>query len=517
MPDLQFFGRRKIFSTCSVIDETNVIEEVNKALMFHFCNLAEEDYLYWYRRGICPILERKKEIRPEICNKVVIPNADYVCTFKNGYFLTDSISYIARKAENADKVAEYNEYIHLSGRDIADNQTVDNFHTMGLGVEYVEPDRGESTSVPYHVYALDPRSAFVVYSMRPGNPPLMGVNMVVETRVIDDVPKTFCKIDVFTQTNVYRLSGYLTGNYMTERPSMSVQGVADSIDSTEINVIGEIPIVEFVYNGNRMSAFENAITIMDAINLAESNRLDGDEQAVQQLCVAYNCNFEEGTTANTIRQAGMIVLKSTSENKADFKILDSQLDQTATQTMIDDLYDQMLEKCGVPSSTRDAASTSDNVGAVFLRNGWGAADTACRNTEDYFRESNRLMDKIILAILKRKGFVLDPSDIDIVIHRADMSNMVNKTQAAMNLKELGLSPELVLKKTGISSDPIADVNASKKYIDIHWAAPQMYWEKGDKSQSGSDTWNQLERKPGEEPKAEPSQNTAPDPMSGNEN
>lgn len=507
MPDMPFFGRRKIFSTCSDINEENVVEEVNKALMYHFQNLIEEDYLYWYRRGICPILERKKEVRPEICNKVVIPNADYVCTFKNGYFLTDAISYIARKADKADLVSEYNDYIHLSGRDIADNKTVDNFHTMGLGVEYVEP----GDDVPYHIYALDPRSAFVVYSMAPGNPPMMGINMVVETVVVDDIPKTYTKIDVFTKTNVYRLSGYLTGNYMTERPSSVAQDVAVSLDKVESNVIGEIPLVEFVYNGNRMSAFENAITIMDAINLAESNRLDGDEQAVQQLCVAYNCQFEEGTTANTIRQAGMIILKSTSENKADFKILDSVLDQTATQVMIDDLYCQMLEKCGVPSSTRDAASTSDNVGAVFLRNGWGAADTACRNTEDYFRESNRLLDKVILAILNRKGFVLNVSDMDIVIHRADMSNLVAKTQAAMNMKELGLSPELVLKKTGISADPIADVDASKKYIDIHWSAPQVFWQKGDQKQS--DNWNDLERKPGEEP----DQQKAPDPMSANEN
>lgn len=465
MADLHFFGRRKILSTCDVINEVNVLDEVNKALVFHFTNLAEEDYLYWYRRGICPVLHRTKEVRPEICNRVVIPNADYVCTFKNGYFLTDSVSYVARNPQKADQVKQYNEFMHLSGREIADNETVNWFHTVGLGVEYVEP----GTDVPYHIYPLDPRSAFVVYSMRPGNPPLMGINMVTETYKNDEgVPVTMFKIDCFTKDSVYKMHGSVIGNYMTERVDPNPMSVACSLDSVSPNVIGEIPLVEFVYNANRMSAFENALSIMDAINLAESNRLDGDEQAVQQLCVAYNCQFEEGTTANTIRQAGMIVLKSTGDNKADFKILDSVLDQTATQTMIDDLYNQMLEKCGVPSSARDVASSSDNVGAVYLRNGWGAADTACRNTEDYFRESNRLLDRVILAILKRKGFELSVYDFDIVIQRANMSNLLVKTQAALNMKELGLSPEITLKSSGLSADPIADVEASQKWIDQKW-------------------------------------------------
>lgn len=464
MTDLHFFGRRKIFSMNDVINETNVMDEVNKALVFHFTNLAEEDYLYWYRRGICPILQRTKEIRPEICNRVVVPNADYVCTFKNGYFLTDSVSYVARNPEKADLVKQYNEFMHLSGREIADNETVNWFHTVGLGVEYVE--QGED--VPYHVYALDPRSAFVVYSLKPGNPPLMGINMVTETVVKDNITTTFCKIDCFTTDYCYRMSGYITGDIMTVRALPQPLTIATSLDEVRPNVIGKIPMVEFVYNGNRMSSFENALSIMDAINLAESNRLDGDEQAVQQLCVAYNCQFEEGTTANKIRQAGMIVLKSTGDNKADFKIMDSRLDQTATQTMIDDLYNQMLEKCGVPSSSRDAASSSDNVGAVYLRNGWGAADTACRNTEDYFRESNRLLDGIILSILRRKGFELSVFDFDIVIQRANMSNLLVKTQAALNMKELGLSPEITLKTSGLSSDPIADVESSQKYIEQKW-------------------------------------------------
>lgn len=223
-----------------------------------------------------------------------------------------------------------------------------------------------------------------------------------------------------------------------------------------------------------MSAFESAISIMDEINNIESNRADGVELAVQQLCVAYNCNFDDGVTANSIRQAGMIVLKSTNESaKADFKILESTLDQTQTQTTLDDLYTQMLEKCGVPSSNRDAGSTSDNVGAVYLRSGWASADTDCRNTEDLFKESNKLFDKVFLKILETTAqFKIDESDFELCFPRTDMTNLLAKVQVAQGMKELGFSPALAFERSGLSNDALNDIELSKEYIEQKWSNQQ---------------------------------------------
>lgn len=470
-------GRRKIFILEENINKDNVVSILNSVLSLHFENLQEEDYLYWYRRGIQPILKRTKEVRPEICNKVVVNNANQVVVFKNGYFLTKPAFYKARKEENkvTKKVKKLNEYLYLSGKQQADNKVVNWFHTTGLGVVYLEPNKDyDAKECPVKVYALDPRNAFVVYSYNAGNKPLMAVNMVqVNGQVL---------YDVFTKDYVFKIKGStLTktalGQNASEALGDSISGGATEVVKTEKNIIGLIPIIEYTYNDNRMSAFECAISIMDEINNIESNRADGVELAVQQLCVAYNCNFDEGTTANSIRQAGMIVLKSTNDSaKADFKILESTLDQTSTQTTLDDLYTQMLEKCGVPSSNRDAGSTSDNVGAVYLRSGWASADTDCRNTEDLFKESNRLFDEVFLKILEDSvQFKLAPSDFELCFPRTDMTNLLAKVQAAQGMKELGFSPELALERSGLSNDAINDVEMSRKYIDIKWGqqAPQV--------------------------------------------
>lgn len=459
---MELNGRRKIYTAAEVINAENVISEVNHALAYHIQNFIEEDYLYWYRRGKQPIMYRTKEIRPEICNKVVVNNADMVVTFKNGYFLTKPAFYVGRKDDESvtKKVTELNDLLYTSGKTMADNEVINWFHTVGLGALFVEPNKDDTEITPVNVYALDPRSAFVVYSMKPGNKPVMGINVVVLEKEIF--------VDVFTESNVFRLYG--VSNLQTVRDETDAMATVNVIRDIKPNLIGVIPIIEYQYNENRMSAFETAIDLMDEINNVESNRIDGIEQFVQSLIITTNVDFEdEDITANKIRKVGMINLKSVGENKADFKIMSEQLDQTQTQVTLDDLYEQMLDKCGVPSSVRDSGSTSDNVGAVYLRSGWAMADTHARNCEDCFIRANKQFDKVFVAILKKSNKMdINLDDFELKIVRNDMNNLLVKSQAALNMKQLGFAPAIAFERSGLSNDPLSDMEISKDYIDAVW-------------------------------------------------
>ena len=70
IPGRVLYGRRDIFSGVDEITEENVIDEVNSALVYHLQNVAEEEYLYWYRRGLQPILKRTKERRLRLATKL---------------------------------------------------------------------------------------------------------------------------------------------------------------------------------------------------------------------------------------------------------------------------------------------------------------------------------------------------------------------------------------------------------------------------------------------------------------
>lgn len=460
----EMYGRLDIYASSDEITPENVVSELNTALPYHVQNLLQEDFLYWYRRNVQPILHRTKEVRPEILNIVQENHADEIVAFKNGYFLTKPAFYIARRSAAQSKVNKLNEYLYRSFKHAADNKAVNWFHTVGKGVILVEPDRDNDPETPVHAYALDPRSAFVVYSMRPGNEPVMGVNMVV----VDDR----AKFDVYTKDMIFHLSGGVTGRMLTTQVNSSFLATAVNVDSYEPNPLGLIPIIEYRYNSINMGAFESVLPLLDEINNIISNACDGVEQFIQSLAIATNCEFPEGTTSNDIRKAGMIVLKSIGENKADFKILSQALDQTQTKVLVDHLKSEVYRICAMPLIS-ESGTTYDTTGSAVLANaGWYQADCAARNTEDLFRESNKQFDRIFVEILRRRGLLdISLSDFEIHFDRGETVNIQAKAQAFNTMLASGLHPEIAAAKSGISNDPVADMKQSEKYIRMIWGDP----------------------------------------------
>lgn len=457
------FGRLDIYSTFDEITEENIIDELNSALVYHVQNMLQEEFLYWYRRGVQPILNRRKEVREDILNKVQENHATEIVDFKNGAFLTQPAYYQARRRGVQGKLKKLNEYLYLSGKQDADSKIADWFHTVGKGVCYVEPN--DDANVPFKAYALDPRSAFVVYSLRPGNKPIMGVNMVTL-----DGKALF---DVFTENMVYHLSGTVTGKMISTEKSHDYLATATEVISSEPNVLGRIPIIEYRYNSINTGSFEAAIPLLDEINNIVSNACDGIEQFIQSLAVAVNCEFEENTTLSDIRKAGMIALRSVGENKADFKVLSEQLDQTQTKVLVDRLYDQVLRICAMPNRS-DGSNTYDTTGAAVLASfGWFQADAAIRNTTDLFKESNSQFDEIIVGILKRKGLLdIDANDFELEFVRNETANVQSKAQAFQTLMAAGLHPELAAAKSGISNDPVKDMKMSEEWLKMVWGDPK---------------------------------------------
>ena len=457
------YGRLDIYSTVGEITSENVMSEVNSALVFHNKNLLQEDFLYWYTRGIQPILNRTKDIRDDILNIVQVNTAAEIVDFKNGYFLTQPATYVSRRKGVQTKVKKLNEFLYRSGKAEADNKVADWFHRVGKGDIYVRPN--DDTEQPFKAYSLDPRSAFVVYSLEPGNEPVFAVNCVVSDGK--------AKFDVFTKDLVFHLSGTETAKVSTPEKSHNFLTTATNIDSVEKNMLGYIPIIEYRYNSVNTSAFELAIPLLDEISNLTSNACDGVEQFIQSLAIAVNCEFPENTTITDIRKAGMIALRSIGENKADFRVLSEQLDQTQTKTLTDSLYDEVLRICAMPSRS-NGKSTYDTTGAAVLANyGWYQADAAARNTEDLFKESNRQFDRIIVEILRRKKILdIDLNDFELNFVRNETANVQSKAQAFQTLMAAGLHPELAAAKSGISSDPVKDMKMSEKWLEMIWGNPE---------------------------------------------
>ena len=214
-----------------------------------------------------------------------------------------------------------------------------------------------------------------------------------------------------------------------------------------------------------MGCFERVMTLLDALNIATSDRLNGLAQFVQSILWMNNCEIDSEQMEQLKDKLGLLT-KSQPGNPASVEYLTATLDQAQTQTLIDYLYEQILQIAGVPGREQ---STGGNTGqAIMLSNGWQLAETHARSVEQTFAQSEREMLKVVLKILSltESGEVasLKLSDIDIKFSRNRTDSLLVKTQGLSNMLQAGIHPLIAISHCGLFSDPQGVWNDSKTYM-----------------------------------------------------
>lgn len=449
-----YYGRKKIYATEDKITPENVWGIVQSALSIHNVNKRDMTYLYDYYKGDQPILYREKDIRPEICNTIVINRAYEIVSFKRGYLLTENIQYI-RKGDTASKeqpeeIRKLNEYMDTEGKATKDSVLAEWMYITGTGYRavfpksWVSPDDAtphEEGEAPFEVYTIDPREAFVAYSRNIGNEPVFAC---VQSKPVDTSNENE-EYTVYTKDAIF--------------------SIKNGVVSSEKNSLGYIPIIEYPENNSRLGAFEIVLGILDSLNLIESNALDDIEQTVQAILVLIGVDIEQrdadGNVVNTvdvIRAQGGISIPEGS----DAKYLTNMLNQGSTKSLAADLDAAWLEICGMPNRN-GGSSTSDTGAAVQLRDGWSAAEVMAMNTQTMWTESEKQFIKIVLRIIDLvEPISLRSSDIIPHFNRQNAVNIQSKVQAFTGLVAAGLDKRDCVKISGIAFDVESVVENWKK-------------------------------------------------------
>ena len=169
MKTRELYGRRIITTDAREITSENVVSEIEKAMTHHTFNREEIQYLWDYYRGKQPILQRKKKVRPEICNTIVENRANEIVSFKVGYLCGEPIQYICRNGEESVStgVSQLNEMMFSEDKASQDKEIVEWQMICGTSFRLVLPDKTYvdiEDDAPFEMSTLDPRSTFVVYA-----------------------------------------------------------------------------------------------------------------------------------------------------------------------------------------------------------------------------------------------------------------------------------------------------------------------------------------------------------------
>lgn len=439
------FGRRVIYTDVTEVTTGNVIDVLQKALFVHLQNQADIDYLYRYYRGDQPILNREKDVRPEINNKIVENRANEIVSFKVGYLMGEPVQYVSRGDDEgvAKNVMRLNDYVLSEDKPAKDKELADWFHICGTSYRMILPDDMadvEEDEAPFEIFTLDPRYCFVVYSTALGNPPLMGVKYILK----EDGTLVF---SCYTQDHYYEVNNTW------------------AILHSEPQYLG-IPIIEYPANKARLGAFEIVIPLLDAINTVESNRLDGVEQFVQALMLFHNVDISSEDFGN-LKEMGAIKFKDIdAQTKAEIQYLTSEMNQAQTQTLVDSMYNTVLTICGMPNRN-GGSSTSDTGSAVIMRDGWSAAEARAKDSELMFKRSEKEFLKLLLRICRDLGDLsLKLSGLEIRFTRRNYENITEKANVlTMMLSNPKIAPVLAFTHSGLFSDPQLAYKMSMEYME----------------------------------------------------
>ena len=415
-------GRHPIF-----IDETTeslrndfirLISSINTALNLHQDNHDEIVFLMEYKNGRQAILDKEKDVRPEISNKLVINHAQMATRNIVGYFLGTPIQYTNVSADKQEQIDTLNRFVSYEDKAFVDEAIGEYQSICGTAYRMIYTD-GDIDEVPFEDKALNPATTLVAYENSIAEKPLFGIYYFDKWDGVNIIGR---KVYCYTSFGVYE---FLTDESLEVKEE-------DLIRFTPYD-IGGVPIIEYPNNVWRIGDWELQIGLMDYINQLGSSRLDDIDQIIQSFLVFINADIDPDKY-DEMRAKGIVMLKNITNMKTEVKNINNTLDQTGVHQFSEQLEKYLYALIGIPDRDNRNGGGGDTGTAVELRDGWADLEIVARTKEHSFKKSEKRSLNIILTILKNKlNLDLSILDIDIKFSRNKNSNLLVKAQGYANL------------------------------------------------------------------------------------
>lgn len=467
----QIKGRKTIYTDYTKVDETNVIKVLRDSLAVHESNRQEIRFLLNYEKGIQPIIEREKDVRPEINIKLSENNAAKIVDFKIGYEFGSPVTYVQRAKEQIPESSEYeddkkisylNQMLYEENKSSKDIELARFFKICGVGYRLIRPKKDvEDTSV-FDIAVLNPLTTFVVRS----NDIYRKVVMSCTYSIKDNGETLY---GCYTDDSYYEILN--TVKIVNGEPSKNKEDSKWEIKNgygKGVKIIPAInPIVEYVNDYDRMGCFEKVISILDRINEINSDRANDIAQHVQSFLWLNNCELEEG---DTIKPGGLIMTKSPNNGvQANIKYLNDVLNQTEVQTYVDYLQEQAMQISGCPTKTDTGGGSTGS--AMNLSTGYQTAESLAKASETIFERSERKSIKIMLKIIENSDDVdeslkgLKIGDILVKFSRNKTYDLATKCNALSTLLNAGIYGLRAIETVGLFTDPEQCWQDSREIIE----------------------------------------------------
>lgn len=395
-------------------------------------------HLEEYYVGMQDILKREKDDSLKN-NKVMINHAKYITDTNVGYLLGNPVDYQIGTNEEGEPLYDIDPIL-----DAYKKQTINDLDTeiakdisiYGKQYEYVYAnDEAEPRSCE-----LDVKNTIVVYDDTVEHKKLFGINY----RAIYQGDKFKYYEIIFADKNVIR-------KYKSTSKTLT------QMEKEETHAFGDVPFIEYKNNPEFLGDFEPVISLIDAYNLLQSDRVNDKEQLVDAILCMYGMDFDV-EQAEELKASRMLA-----DLPADGRV--EYLVKTLNESQVDILRQNIendIHKISMVPNMSDENFVGNSSG-VAIRYKLLAFEQNIKNKERYMEKG--LMERFKLynhfLVTRSKMQEVPVEEVDAVFKRNLPSNDFEISQMINNLSDL-LSSETLVSQLSFVKDASEEVELKRK-------------------------------------------------------
>ena len=401
----------------------NAVIEYNESIATRFTKL-NNIYL-----GKHDILNREKD-GVLSNNRVVVNHAKYITDTNVGYLLGNPVNYLATDDINIDAVLK--EYKRQTITDL-DSEIAKSVSIMGLQREYVYAnENAEPRSC-----VIDNRNSVIVYDDTVEHKKMFGIiyRELVEGDIKESKNKTY-EVIVVDKASI-------TTYHSKGKKVLTKQG------KEKPHTFGDVPIIEYRNNPELLGDFEPVISLIDAYNLLQSDRINDKEQLVDAILVLYGATLEDAQmeTLKSQRYASGL------PNDSKMEYLIKQLQESDVDVLRKNV-EADIHKISMTPNMSDQNFVGNSSG-VAIRYKLLAFEQNIKNKERYMERGLVERLKLYINFLSTKSNDITKDipveDIDVVFKRNLPSNDLETSQIINNLVDL-VDSETLLSQISFIKD-----------------------------------------------------------------
>lgn len=420
---------------------TNAI--LNDVIDYNEKIVGRYNHLESYYLGRHDIFDRQKEDRLKN-NKVMINHAKYITDTNVGYLLGNPVDY--QVSEGYDIEPLLDAYKKQTINDL-DTEIAKDVSVFGLQYEYVYAnEEAEPKSCE-----IDNRNAIIVYDDTVEHNKLFGM---IYRPIFEGTDLKYWDI-IYVDDKVIRQ--YHSSSKMLE-----------TVGEEKPHAFGKVPMIEYKNNADYLGDFEPVISLIDAYNLLQSDRVNDKEQLVDAILCMYGMDFDD-EQAEMLKSSRMLA-NIPVDGKVEYLV--KTLQENDVDILRQNLENDIHKISMVPNMSDE--NFANNTSGVAIRYKLLSFEQNVKTKERYMEKG--LMERFELynnyLVTQSKMSEVPVEEVDAVFTRNLPSNDLEVSQMINNLADFVDSETLVSQLSFVKD--ASEIVEAKKLEDESKPATNPY-------------------------------------------